>query len=332
MAKSLNSHAEMSPKLEALLGMLEKPEEAVGGVHALARQLRDEIQCWATLHGVEQAKLAGLLQERTMKMEADLCDDVAQRKRGEEEIRQLNATLEDRVETRTRQLSDANTELQIFSSTAAHDLRSPLRRISNFSEALLEEYGAKLDQTGTFYLERISHSAAHMARLLDDLLEYSRTTQAELKLVSVNLEEAVQAALELTEGASASRAEIIVEKPFPPVTGHRATVVMIINNLIANALKFIAPGVQPRVRIRPEREAGSHVRLWIEDNGIGIKPEDVGKLFNAFQRLHSKEKYPGTGLGLALVRRGAERMGGRVGIESNSGGGSRFWVDLPSAA
>lgn len=331
MAMPLNSHADISPKLEALLGMLEKPEHAVGDVPALARQLRDEIQCWVKQHGVEQAKFAGLLQERTMTMEAVLCHDLAQRKRGEEEVQQLNATLEDRVETRTRQLNDANTELQIFCSTAAHDLRSPLRRISSFSEALLAEYGAKLDQTGTFYLERISHSAEHMARLLDDLLEYSRTTQAELKLVSVDLEEAVQAALELTEGALASRAEIIVEKPFPPVAGHRATVVMIISNLIANALKFIAPGVRPRVHIRPE-DAGSHVRLWIEDNGIGIKREDIGKLFNAFQRLHSREKYPGTGLGLALVRRGAERMGGGVGVESNSGGGSRFWIDLPSAA
>lgn len=321
MEEPLNSDADT--KGEELPGRVVNPEQSGGTTDG------------STEPAVETSPdfkvLFERLQERTTKIEADLSKDITRRERGEEEIRQLNATLEDRVAARTRQLSDANANLQVFSNTAAHDLRSPLRTISGFAEALLEEYGNKLDPTGTFYLQRISRSAEHMTRLLEDLLEYSRTTQAELQLGSVDLGEAVQAALALTEPVVASEAEISVEKPFPPVIGHRATVVMIINNLIANALKFVAPGVKPRVHIRPERE-GAHVRLWVEDNGIGIDPKDIGKLFDPFQRLHSRDEYPGTGLGLALVRRGAERMAGRLGVKANPGGGSRFWIDLPSAA
>ncbi|HWQ90583.1 MAG TPA: ATP-binding protein, partial [Clostridia bacterium] len=111
------------------------------------------------------------------------------------------------------------------------------------------------------------------------------------------------------------------------VVGHQATVVMLISNLVSNSLKFIAPGVQPQIRIWGERRDDT-IRLNVQDNGIGINPADLKRLFTAFQRLHGKQDYPGTGLGLALVRVGAERMGGRVGVESEPGKGSLFWVEL----
>jgi signal transduction histidine kinase len=120
----------------------------------------------------------------------------------------------------------------------------------------------------------------------------------------------------------------MVEAPLPEVTGHAGTLETILANLVSNALKFVQDSVPPRVRIRAE-EGAERVRLWVEDNGIGIEPQYQDRIFRVFERLHGTERYPGTGIGLAIVRKGAERMGGTVGLESQAGQGSRFWVDLP---
>jgi signal transduction histidine kinase len=237
---------------------------------------------------------------------------------------------------------------------------------------------------GQSLLARIRQSAEQMGGLLDDLLEYSRMNQAEIKLEIVNLQRAAQEAVALLRAdIQAKSAVVTVAEPLPDVIGHPATVVLIINNLVSNALKFMAPGFQPQIRIWAEVKVvservsesvsektdkgkvvsermsesmsektsaeplltdslthsltdsltdplpGSRVRLWVEDNGIGIDQQGLTKLFNAFQRLHGKQAYPGTGLGLAIVRKGAERMGGHVGVESQPGQGSRFWIELP---
>jgi len=246
-------------------------------------------------------------------------------------LARANAELERKVQERTAQLIEANSSLQTFASSAAHDMRSPLRAIKSFSSLVVEDCGPNLGAEGRSMLERISGSADQMARLLDDLLEYSRMTQAELKLEPVSLRAAVKQVLTLLEGdIQAKKAAVTSTEPLPEVIGHAATVVVLINNLVSNALKFIPAGVQPQVRIWAERK-GPCVRLWVQDNGIGITPEGQSKLFVAFQRLQSKHAYPGTGLGLAIVRKGAERMGGRVGVESEPGKGSRFWIELPAA-
>jgi signal transduction histidine kinase len=157
----------------------------------------------------------------------------------------------------------------------------------------------------------------------------------------------------LDQDIRSKNAVVTVTEPLPDVVGHLATVVLLINNFVSNALKFTRLDVQPQIRIwaeernlesssvaTSEREASepagsphssrhaSAVRLWVEDNGIGIESEHLERIFGAFERLHSKNSYPGTGLGLAIVRKGAERMGGRVGVESEPGKGSRFWVEL----
>jgi signal transduction histidine kinase len=286
--------------------------------------------------------------------------DVTERKQAEEALRQSEARhraeLEDLVEHRTAQLVEANASLQAFAYTAAHDLRSPLRGITSFSSIVLEDYGPKLDETGRSMLDRIVQSANQMSRLLDDLLEYSRVSAAELTSEPVSLAKAVSEAVALLDAdIRAKNAVITVTNPLPGVIGHPATLVLVINNLVSNALKFMPPGVQPQIRIwaeeirngsattnnvarnipevpdsafRTPQSAPGMVRIWVEDNGIGIARENLDKIFVAFQRLHGKQVYPGTGLGLAIVRKGAIRMGGQAGVESEIGKGSRFWVVL----
>jgi signal transduction histidine kinase len=269
------------------------------------------------------------------------------RKEAEEALRRANIELERKVQLRTQQLVEANANLQTFTHAAAHDLRSPLRTIHSFTGLALEDFGPQLDPVCRSYLERVIQAAESMGRLMNDLLEYSRMEQAEMKLEVVSLQAATQEALGLLETEMRTKqASVIVEDTMPAVTGHQATVVLILNNLLSNALKFMAVGMQPRVRVwaeesavaaaqieagQPGQESTGFVRLWVEDNGIGIPPAQAGSLFQVFHRLHGKQEYPGTGLGLAIVRRGAERIGGRVGVESEQGKGSRFWVELQRA-
>jgi signal transduction histidine kinase len=171
---------------------------------------------------------------------------------------------------------------------------------------------------------------------------------------TVNLESELNAAIDqFSAEIEANHAEIQVSSPIPPVKANAAVLNQILSNLLSNALKFVKPGVQPRIRIRAEdviRKAepaesrgtrsldtqlyafsGPFVRLWIEDNGIGIQPEYHERIFRMFERLHGADSFPGTGIGLAIVRKAVERMGGRVGVESEPGKGSRFWVELPAA-
>jgi signal transduction histidine kinase len=210
-------------------------------------------------------------------------------------------------------------------------LRSPLRAIRSISGLILEDCGAALGADGRSMLARVTASADQMGRLLDDLLEYSRMNQAQVHLEPIGLSQAVNEALALLEGEVRSKNAIVsVAEALPEVSGHLATLVVVLNNLVSNALKFMPAGVQPLVRISAA-QTGSSVRLWVEDNGIGIASANQEKIFGAFERLHSRREYPGTGLGLAIVRKGAERMGGQVGVESEAGKGSRFWVELKAA-
>jgi signal transduction histidine kinase len=248
-----------------------------------------------------------------------------------DEVTQHAAELEERVAQRTVQLEEANAELEAFAYSVAHDLRAPLRAMHGFGEALMDDYGERLDDVGRDYAARICTAAADLDVLIHDLLEYSRLGRDELAVEQVDLESAVSEARAQMETALDERGgRLTVTGPLPEVIGHRTTLVQMIANLLANAVKFVAPGIEPRVRIWAEPR-DTCVRLWVEDNGIGIASEHQHRIFRVFERLHGREAYAGTGVGLAVVHRGAQRMGGRVGVESAPGEGSRFWVELPAA-
>jgi PAS domain S-box-containing protein len=251
--------------------------------------------------------------------------DITARKQAEAQVSLLNRELEQRVAA----LTMANFELEAFNYSIAHDLRAPLRAMTGFSKALLQDEAASLSATGLDYARRIATSAKFMDALLLDMLTYSRLTKAEITPSMISLDEPVKELLGLFEKEILdSGVTLEVASPLGCVFAHPATVKQVLSNLVCNALKFTAPGRPAVLRIFTTRESGS-IRVWVEDNGIGIAPEHHERIFGLFHRLPEAQKYPGTGVGLALVRKGAERMGGRAGVESTPGQGSRFWVELP---
>ncbi|HZH42950.1 MAG TPA: ATP-binding protein [Lysobacter sp.] len=239
--------------------------------------------------------------------------------------------LEVRVERRTRDLAEANAELEGFARTIAHDLRAPLRNIEGYASALIEDEAPHLSADGAEYTRRLVDSTRRLDRLITDLLAYSRLARTALEVEDVQLGPVVRQALaDLAHDIDSTGARIDVATDLPAVRAHALTLQQVVVNLLSNAIRFVAPERTPEVRIGARRE-GSHVVLSVSDNGIGIAPEHRERIFQVFERLHSEERYPGTGIGLAIVRKGVERMGGRVDLHSEPGRGSRFDVYLPAA-
>ncbi len=254
--------------------------------------------------------------------------DLTLRKEMDDELRRLNTSLEERVRQRTAELEETLRELGAFAYSVAHDLRAPLRAMSGFAQALQEDYRDRIDAKGQQFLQRITDSAHRMDVMIQDLLEYSRLTQADIACVQMDPTLTIENVVaQLTDDISSQQASIVIEKPLPLVLAHEITLGQVFSNLLSNAIKFVAPRVRPQIRIRGERRPG-WVRLWVEDNGIGIAPEHHGKIFGIFERLHPATEYPGTGIGLAIVNRAMDRMRGKAGVESSPGQGSRFWIDL----
>jgi PAS domain S-box-containing protein len=257
--------------------------------------------------------------------------DITERKRAADELRELTATLERRVEERTRALEKVNDELKAFSYTVSHDLRAPLRAVEGFAEILLDEFGDKLGENGQRYAQRIVNAAARMDNLIEDLLAFSRLTSRDLHLQRVELAALVEkAAAELSESPDYGSARIEIRPPLPAVHAHPTVLKQVVLNLLSNAVKFVPKDRTPEVHVWSEARDGS-VRLWVEDNGIGVAPAHQSEIFDVFHRLHSPDAYPGTGIGLAIVRKGIKRMNGESGLLSEVGRGSRFWIELPRA-
>jgi PAS domain S-box-containing protein len=226
-------------------------------------------------------------------------------------------------------LQRALEESDAFARNAAHELRAPLRAMSCTAQLLLDEGTERRMDAGTRDLfQRLVEAARRLDTMTQDLLAYSRMSQEDMPRVTIDTGAVVGQVLgQMKEDILARRAEVDVLAPLHPVRGRAQTLGHALSNLLYNAIKFVPPGVAPRVTVRSEAR-GAWIRLWVEDNGIGIDPASQGRLFKVFERLSSD--YPGSGVGLAMVKKGLERMGGRVGLESQVDRGSRFWIELPN--
>jgi PAS domain S-box-containing protein len=245
-----------------------------------------------------------------------------------EMLRRHADDLERRVEERTSKLQETIKSLDAFCYTIAHDLRAPLRAMIGFSVELLERYEGLLEQEGKTYLQRIRHAGARMDQLILDLLKLGRLNTADLVIEEVDLEETLRKVLaELQNEIKLKQAQIQIQQPLLRVQASTVILEQVLDNLVSNALKFVPAHSQPIVKIWAEGRNGK-VRLWIRDNGIGIKSQYLNKLFQPFSRLVSDQDFPGTGIGLAIVSKGMERMGGEAGVESEPEKGSSFWIEL----
>jgi signal transduction histidine kinase len=250
---------------------------------------------------------------------------VAERERARSEISELNASLERRVAERTADLERANRELEAFSYTVSHDLRAPLRAINGFAHLLLEGEGERLSGEGKRMFGRIVHNSNRLGELIDDVLEYSRAGRIALVPAGVDFESlAHSVAHELLESYPDATVDVA---RLPRVQGDETMLRQVLVNLVGNALKFSTGSPRPRVEIGMQEGDGRRV-YYVRDNGVGFDMNYAGKLFGMFQRIHTGEQFPGTGVGLAIVQRLVERHGGEVWAEATPGCGATFYFTL----
>ncbi|MDK9726095.1 MAG: ATP-binding protein [Sterolibacteriaceae bacterium MAG5] len=255
----------------------------------------------------------------------ELAKDNIARRNAENEVVRLNTVLEQRVRERTAELETANKDLESFSYSASHDLRAPLRAIAGYSQILLEDERRNLSATGQEMLDRVIHNSTRMGKLIDDILAYSRAGRRSLDCHAIDMTAlARDIAAELAADYPAARVRI---DDMPDSMGDRTMLEQIFQNLIGNALKYSAKQDQPEVTVGVERDGDRNV-YFVRDNGAGFDMQYAGGLFGMFHRLHGEAEFPGTGVGLAIVKRLIERHGGRIWAQAEPGNGATFYFTL----
>jgi PAS domain S-box-containing protein len=255
--------------------------------------------------------------------------DITERKRMEAEVRRFNVELEERVQSRTAELAAANRELETFSYSVSHDLKAPLRGIDGYSRLLWEEGADKLDAEGRTFVTKIRAGVAQMSQLIEDLLAYSRADKREPRIVELSLRGVLDELLAARQAECAALGvEVQIDLAGATVRADPAGLRLVLGNLLDNAIKFSHERKPPRIQIAARAGPASTI-LHIRDNGIGFDMKFHDRIFDIFQRLHRAEDYPGTGIGLAIVRKAMQRMGGRVWAQSEPGQGATFYLELP---
>jgi PAS domain S-box-containing protein len=267
-----------------------------------------------------------------------VCWDITEKKHAEEALReaqtQLQARardLENTVAARTARLRETIGELEHFSYAIVHDMRAPLRAMQGFATLTEEECAGCERPLSKEYFRRIKIASSRMDQLIADSLSYSQAVRQEFRLEAVNLLQLINDLVETYPNLQPDKTDIRIAHDLPRVLGNAAALTQCFSNLLGNAVKFAKSGTKPQITVRGEilAPASQMVRIWVQDNGIGIPKDSLQRIFGMFQRAATDRE--GTGIGLAIVRKVVERMGGRVGVESEPGQGSQFWVELQRA-
>ncbi len=277
----------------------------------------------------------GLFSAEIIELNEEKClvssfQDITELRKAQAELEEYRMHLEGLVKLRTARVQEINDELSRFTNSVCHDLKAPLRAMHGFAYALSEDHAANLDQEGVVYLDRICKASDQMEALINDLFQYSKLSSLELTITSTDTGKAIRNVLNsLSEEIDAKKAVVIIKKELPSVLAYKPVLIRIFNNLISNSLKFTEQSISPIITISGTEKQGK-VRIKIKDNGIGMPKEKHKVIFEAFERLHGIESYPGNGIGLTIVKKAIERRGGGVSVVSEPGKGSTFILEMKS--
>lgn len=265
---------------------------------------------------------------RDVSFAIDFIENERRRRAVEEALRDLNEELERKVKERTAGLEAAYREMEAFSYSVSHDLRSPLRIINGFAQVVLEDYGDKLDDKGKDLLKIIGTNAIRMDRLINGLLDLSRIGRQEMNVAEIDMEKMVKALCNDIGGTLSGRKVLFAVEPLPSVRGDAVLLRQVFENLLSNAVKFSRKRLEAVIEIGGRKDGREHV-YFVRDNGVGFSMQYADKLFRVFQRLHNVKEFEGTGIGLSIVHRIVQKHGGRIWAEAKANEGATFYVALP---